>query len=172
MHPHIESLSSIKVFPFGGQKHDINYFFLDLIVLYDIFDWGDELKSCFFKDSELKEINPIYQSFIRIKEIYFNNYEEAFAKLTMLKQVSIQEIESINFGKMSNEEVEQITYQLLNYKIHYLNYYVSWESVSNQTLENISRINPQELHQLILAILNFILILNIEIDINFNIKVL
>ena len=90
----------------------------------------------------------------------------------MLKQVSIQEIESINFGKMSNEEVEQITYQLLNYKIHCLNYYVSWESVSNQTLENISRINPQELHQLILAILNFILILNIEIDINFNIKVL
>ena len=54
---------------------------------------------------------------------------------------------------MNEEEVEQITNQLLNYKIHILNLYdFSWESISNQALENISKINLQELHQPILNI--------------------
>ena len=64
MHPHIESLNSIKVFHFRGQELSIHRSFLDLIVLEDIFEYGEnKLKACFFIDSELKEINPIYESF-------------------------------------------------------------------------------------------------------------
>ena len=72
----------------------------------------------------------------------------------MLKQTSIQEIEVISFRKMDAEEVEQITNLLLNYKIHTLMYnqFGSLESISNQMLESFSKINPQELHQLILNI--------------------
>ena len=153
MHPHIESLNSIKVFPFEGQDLSLQHSFLDLIVLDGIFDYGEnKLKPCFFIDSELKEINPIYESFKRIKDDYFYDYEEAFAKLSMLKQASIQEIEHINFGEINEENFEQLTNQLLNYKIHTLNYYASWESISNQAIENISKINPQNLYQLILKI--------------------
>ena len=55
---------------------------------------------------------------------------------------------------MDEEDFEQITNQLLNYKIHKLDYSNNdnWESISNQALENISKINPQELHRLILNI--------------------
>ena len=72
----------------------------------------------------------------------------------MLKQASIQEIEHINFGEMNEENFEQLTNQLLNYKIHTLSYdeFDNWESISNQTLENISKINHQKLYQLILNI--------------------
>ena len=170
LHPHIESLNSIKLFSFEGQNLSLNNSFLDLIVLYDIFDRKNKLKACLFTDSELKEINPIYDSFNRIKEVYFFDYEEAFAKLNILKQTSIQEIEDLGIGKMNEEDFEQITYQLLNYKINILKYdrIGSWESVSDQALENISKINPRELYQLFIY-LKIILILNIEININFTI---
>ena len=71
---------------------------------------------------------------------------------------------------MNEEDFEQITYQLLNYKINILKYdrIGSWESVSDQALENISEINPRELYQLFIY-LKIILILNIEININFTI---
>ena len=72
--------------------------------------------------------------------------------LNILKQTSVQEIEEINFGKMNEEDFEQITNLLLNYKIHKLGYYISLESISNQMLENISKINLQKLHQHILNI--------------------
>ena len=153
MHPHIESLNSIKVFHFGGQELSIHRSFLDLIVLEDIFEYGEnKLKACFFIDSELKEINPIYESFKWVEEIYCRDYEEAFRKINTLKQASIQEIEEICFGEMNAEEVEQITNQLLNYEIHTLKYYDSLESISNLALENISKINPQKLYQFILNI--------------------
>ena len=56
---------------------------------------------------------------------------------------------------MDGERVGQITNQFLNYKIQTLMYNVlsSLKSISNQTIENISKINPQKLHQLILNIL-------------------
>ena len=55
---------------------------------------------------------------------------------------------------MNEEEVEQITNQLLNFKIQNLknDWFARWELISNQTLENISKINPQNLHLLILNI--------------------
>ena len=150
MLPHTESLNSIKVFPFEGQDLSMHHSILDLIVLDDIFEYGEnKLKACFFKDSKLKEINPIYESFKRIKEVDCDSYEDAFAMLNMLKQTSIQEIEEICFEEINEEDFEQITNLILNYKIHTLNYNVSWESISNQALENISKINPQKLHQLI-----------------------
>ena len=153
MHPHIKSLSSIKVFPFEGQDLNIQNSFLELIVLYDIFDSKDnKLKACFFIDSELKEVNHIYDSFKRIKKVDCNNYKEACAKLNTIKQASIQEIEYISFCKMEGEDFKQITNELLNYKIYFLKYYARWESISNQELENISKINPQKLYQLILNI--------------------
>ena len=158
MHPHIESLSSIKVYPFGGQDLSLQHSFLDLFVLYNILDNKNKLKACFFKDSELKEINPIYQSFKRIYCVYCDNYKDACEKLNTQKQASIQEIEIISFSKMDAEEVEKITNQLLNYKIHTLKYdsFGSWESISNLAFENISKINPQKLYQLILIILNLL----------------
>ena len=172
MHPHIESLNSIKVFPFGGQNLSLHHSFLDLIALGNIFDSKDKLKACFFKDSELKEINPIYESFKRTKEVLFRNNEEACEKLNTLKQTSIQEIEYIDLRNIDVERVEQITNQLLNYKIHTLKYDIIgiWESISNQALENISKINHQKLYQLIFKHLKVIIILNIEIDTNFSIK--
>ena len=98
------------------------------------------------------EINPIYESFKRIKVIDFYDYKGAFAKLNILKQASIQEIENIIFLKMNEEDFEKIINLLLNYKINTLKYFEEdiWESISNQALENISKINPQKLHQLIL----------------------
>ena len=155
LHPHIESLNSIKVFAFRCQGLSINHSFLDLIVLDNIFNYGEsgpKLKTCFFKDSELMEINPIYESFKRIKVIDFYDYKGAFAKLNILKQASIQEIENIIFLKMNEEDFEKIINLLLNYKINTLKYFEEdiWESISNQALENISKINPQKLHQLIL----------------------
>ena len=154
MHPYIESLNSFKVFHFGGQNLSLQYSLIDLIVLEKIFDYGDELKACFFIDSELKEINPIYESFKRIDYVYFGNYEDAFAMLNILKQISIQEIDNIDFCQMNPEKVEQIINQLLNYKIHTLRFFAkgNWESISNLALENISKINLQKLHQLILNI--------------------
>ena len=155
MHPYIESLNSIKVFPYEDHDLSLLHSFLDLIVLGNIFDWEDKvkLKTCFFIDSELDEINPIYESFKRIKDVYCDNYEEAFAMLNILKQASIQEIENISFQYFNSEEVENFTNQLLNYKIHTLNYSdFRWESISNQVLENISKINPKKLYQLILII--------------------
>ena len=144
------------MFPFEGQDLNLHHSFLDLIVLHEYFDYGDQVKTCFFTDSELKEINPIYESFKRIKEVYCGNYEEAFAKLNTLKQASIQEIEDISFGELNEEDFEQITNQLLNYKIHKLEYSdFKWESISNLALENISKINPQKLYQLILNIWNW-----------------
>ena len=55
---------------------------------------------------------------------------------------------------MNVEDFEQITNQLLNYKIHTLTYDEEYirESISNLALENISNINPQKLYQLILII--------------------
>ena len=105
-----------------------------------------------FIDLKLNEINPIYDSFKRIDYVYCRYYEEAFAKLNILEQASIQEIEDISFGKMNEEDFEQITNQLLNYKIHTLNYDVSLELISNLVFESISKISPQKLHQLILNI--------------------
>ena len=142
------------MFPFGGQDLSLQHSFLDLIVLEDIFDFLSELKDCFFIDSELKEINPIYESFKRIKEIYCCGNYEAFEKLDMLKKASIQEIEDIGLREMNEEDFEQITNQLLNYKIHTLKYNGknSLKSISNQMFENISKINLQKLHQLILNI--------------------
>ena len=127
---------------------------IDLIVLYDILDLIGKLRTCFFIDSELKEINPIYESFRRIEEVYCRNYEDAFATLNMLKQASIQEIEIVDIWKMNVGEVNKITNQLLNYKINTLKYSDEdiWESISNLALENISKINLQKLHQLILNI--------------------
>ena len=73
--------------------------------------------------------------------------------------------------KMNVLEDEEITNQVLNYKIHTLHYSdASWESISNLALENISKINPQKLYQLILNVWKVILILNI--DTSFNIIVL
>ena len=154
MHPHIESLSSIKVFPFGGEDLSQNHSFLDLIVLYDIFDRKDnKLKACFFIDSELKKINSIYESFIRIEMLLCYKYKNTFAKLNALKQTSIQEIEYVNLWKMNVLEDEHFINQLLNYKINTLKYSgFSWKSISNLALENISKINPQKLYQLILNI--------------------
>ena len=154
MHPHIESLNSIKVFSFEDQDLSLHHSFLDLIVLDDIFDRENKLKSYFFIDSELKEINPIYESFKRIKVVECHNYGDAFEMFNILKQTSVQEIEEIGFGKMNEEDCEQITNQILNYKIHTLRYNEEdiGESISNQALENISKINPQKLHQLILNI--------------------
>ena len=103
-------------------------------------------------DSKLKEINPIYESFKRIDLVYFRNYKEAFARLNTLKQASIQEIEVISFGDVNEEDFDQITNLILNYKIHTLNYAVSWELISNLILENISKINPQKLYRLIIKI--------------------
>ena len=153
MHPHIESLNSIKVYPFGGQDLTIHHSFLDLIALYNVFEFSYsniKLKACFFKDSELKEINPIYGFFKRIKDLYFINYEHALEQLYTLEQTSIREIEVLNFRKMNEEDFEQIANQLLDYKIHNLENFDCWDSISNQSLENISKINPQELHQLVL----------------------
>ena len=154
MHPHIKSLITIKVYPFGGQDLTIYRSFLDLIVLAIVWDLRLKIKACFFKDSELKEINPIYESFKRIARVYCDNYEEALAMLNILEQTSIQEIEDIVLWEIDGEDFEKITNRLLNYKIHTLkhNYKIKWESISNQTLENISKINPQELHRLILNI--------------------
>ena len=79
----------------------------------------------------------------------------------MINQTSIQEIENISFQYFNSENFEQITNQLLNYKIHTLNYLEEavLESISNLALENISKFNPQELHQLIFLYLKSILIL-------------
>ena len=153
MHPHIESLNSIKVFPFGGQDYNLQHSFLDLIFLDDIFNSG-KLKACFFKDSKLKEINPIYESFKRIKKIYLDSYENACKVLDAIKQASIEEIEEIGVVAKSKVVFKQITNLLWNYKIHTLKYgeELSWKSISNQTLEIISKINPQKVHQLILNI--------------------
>ena len=145
------------MFPFGGQDLSLQHSFLDLIVLEFIFGWKEnknKLNACFFKDSKLKKINPIYESFKRIKMISCDNYEDAFARLNVLKQTSIQEIDIIIFRVKNAENVEQITNQLLNYKIRTLSYdeFDNWESISNQTLEDISKIKPQKLHQLILNI--------------------
>ena len=154
MHPHIESLNSIKVFKIEGLDLSLHHSILDLIVLGDIFDWENKLKACFFIDLELKEINPIYESFKRIFRVLFPDYEEAFEKFSTLKQTSIQKIEDINLRNMDEERVEKITNQLKNYTIHNLWYdeFDSWESISNQVLENISKINHQKLYQLILNI--------------------
>ena len=157
MHLYIESLNSIKAFPFGGQDLRLHHSFLDLIVLDYIFEYREsilKLKSCFFIDPELKEINPIYESFKRIKEVDIDNYEDACEKLNVLEQTSIQEIENISLRKMNKEEVNQITNHLLNYKIHTLKYdeIGSLESISNLAFENISKINLQKLHQHILNI--------------------
>ena len=122
LHPHIESLSSIKVFPFGGQHLSIQHSFRDLIVLKFFFNIKDKFKACYFIDSELKEINPIYESFKRITGVYCNNYKEALEVVNMLKQASIQEIDHIRFWDIDLLEDEQITDQLLNYKIHSLIY--------------------------------------------------
>ena len=93
------------MFPFGSQDISLHQSFRDLIVLRDIFEYRAEnlnknrakLKACFFKDSELKDINPIYESFKRVKTLYFTNYNGAFKKLNILKQTSIQQIEHIFF---------------------------------------------------------------------------
>ena len=143
------------MFPFEDQDLSIQNSFLDLIVLDNIFEYGPELKDCFFIDSEFEEINPIYESFKRIKEVYFRNYEDACEIFNILEITSIQEIEDISFRKMNEEDFEQITNQLLNYKIHTLNYdknFGSLKSISKQMLVNISKINLQKLHQLILNI--------------------
>ena len=107
-----------------------------------------------FIDSELKEINPIYESFKRIKEVRCGFYEDALEILNTLKHASIQEIEHISFRERNVLKDEKITNQLLNYKIHTLhlsNFSLGW--ISNQAFENCSKINPQKLHQPILNIL-------------------
>ena len=104
------------------------------------------LKTCLFIDSELKEIKPIYESFKRIRKVRNNNYEDAFEMLNILKQSSIQEIEDIGFEGINDDDFEQITNQLLNYKINTLDYSNYRESISNHTLENISKINLQKLY--------------------------
>ena len=70
----------------------------------------------------MKEINPIYQSFKRIKEVFCGNYKNAISTINTLKQTSIQEIEEIGFEGMNEEDFDKITNQLLNYKIHTLKY--------------------------------------------------
>ena len=132
--------------------------FLDLIVLYNIFKYREarenKLKTFKFMKLELMEIRPINKSFKRIKEVYCGNYKDASAKLGRLKKTPIQEIEEISFGEMNEKNFKQITSQLLNYKIHKLD--ISDDecslSISNEILENISKINPQKLHQFILNI--------------------
>ena len=113
-----------------------------------------QIKACFSIDSKLKEINPIYKSFKRINKIYCYDYEDAIKMFNILEQASIQEIEEIDSIEMNIKDFEKIINQLLNYKIHTLkcNYHYSLNSISNQMLENISKINLQKLHQLILNI--------------------
>ena len=53
---------------------------------------------------------------------------------------------------MNEKDFDRIINLILNYKIHTLNYAVSWELISSQVLENISKINPQKLYQLIIKI--------------------
>ena len=106
MHPYIESLNSTKVFSFEGQELSLHHSFWDLIVLCYILDREDKLKACFFKDSELKEINPIYQSFKRIKDVDCYDYKEAFEMFNILEKTSIKEIEEIRISGMNVEEFE------------------------------------------------------------------
>ena len=113
-----------------------------------------QIKACFSIDSKLKEINPIYKYFKRINKIYCYDYEDAIKMFNILEQASIQEIEEIDSIEMNIKDFEKIINQLLNYKIHTLkcNYCYSLNSISNKMLENISKINLQKLHQLILNI--------------------
>ena len=69
----------------------------------------------------------------------------------MLKKTSIQEIEELVFESLNSEEFEEITNsQNYNFKIQKLIYRESWESISDLALENISKINPQKLYNIIL----------------------
>ena len=73
----------------------------------------------------------------------------------MLKQASIYEVERLDFECLKKEEFEKlIDPQNFNYQIHIIKYARnSWESISDLTFENISKINPQKLYQLILKTL-------------------
>ena len=157
LHPLIESLNEeIKINSFDGQNLSKHKSLLDLIVLDEIFDNEDKLKACFFKDSDLKEINPIYKSFNKIRNVYCYDFKEAQNILDALDQTSIKEIENIKFEEMNVLEYKSIASRHSNYKIHTLDYsFFIWKSISEEEFEIISQINPRKLYQLILIILNY-----------------
>ena len=90
----------------------------------------------------------------------------------MLKRAPIQEIEELVFISLNSEEFEEITNsQNYNFKIQNLIYRESWESISDLSLANISKINPQKLYladlNSISVAMNIFLGLSSKININF-----
>ena len=94
--------------------------FLDLIFVKNMFttNYDGILKMCYFKDFEWKIEEPIFQSFKRVKDVNFDDYEDSHTKLNKIKKASIFEIKTLDFGYLSNKEFEEMTNSLnFNYKI-------------------------------------------------------
>ena len=136
MHPHLELLSSIKVFSGKNLHQSQPSPILDLVFITDVFSRSEgKLKLCYFEDSEWKEENSILKNFKRIKNIEFDSHEDSLIKLKMLKKTSIQEIEELVFESLNSKEFEEITNsQNYNFKIQKLIYRESWESISDLAL--------------------------------------
>ena len=158
--PYIDLLKSIKAIRYNRNKHfeDESWFILDLIVLQEIFIWDSQTsnsKICYFKDTEWKEEDPIYQSFKRVGMIQFSNNNDASKMLDMIRQANIIEVGKLNFDKINLNSFENLIDPMnFNYKIFSLQYVRAIRSpLSELTLENISKIKPQKLYQLFLKLL-------------------
>ena len=121
-------------------------------MLRDIF-WIDNgiLKIWYFDDSDRNKINPIFESFKKVERLNFDRYEYSYSysKLELLKMVNIDELETLDFNGSDIKYLEDMTNpEYFNYRIQNLIYTrTSWENVTDLTLNNISKINLQDLYQ-------------------------
>ena len=119
-------------------------------MLRDIF-WIDNgiLKIWYFDDSDRNKINPIYESFKKVERLNFEKYEYSYSKLELLKLANIDELDTLDFNGSDIKYFEDMTNpEYFNYRIQNMIYTkTSWENVTDLTLNNISKINLQDLYQ-------------------------
>ena len=108
----------------------------------------DELKLCYFKDSEWKEADPIFQSFKRVGIMKLTKNEYTLRKLKMLKMAHIEEVEQLNLNDLNLKDMEKaINPETFNYPVHCITYSKrDWGLLSDLIFSNMFKVNPKELN--------------------------
>ena len=100
LYPHLSTLENIKIVDNSKSwKFEDNVLSLIDMILIDCPISSDEngnLSICYFKDNKSNEVNPIFSSFKRIAKIGWSNIDYAEKWLTLLKNSSIVEVETLN----------------------------------------------------------------------------
>ena len=109
-------------------------------------DSESNVKFPYFQDDDWTIVNPVYQCFKRVGEIYFNN-KTVMKLLEMILKTDFNEIELLNF-----HEVDPSLFwiamnpSIFNFKVQRIGYRnPNWPLISNKALSNIDKINPKEL---------------------------